>query len=262
MTILLLTKIQRIFCRLGYSLRRWNPLYRYVLTTHKNDKNEPKQDPADQDIQKSPPRRKGALKIGMVIVPLLVLMLAAVGLFRFGGHKAQTPAASITVLQQQTLGQLNRIEGQLQTIASHADTAESSQQDDAKFNAQLTQIAQTLSTLSTQDDTQKTQALITESNQAVSERIDQLQTLLEKIKNQVTPKRYLPASVLPFIVKDVIGINGIVKVIIADRDRGNYIPLAEQESLGDWRVVSVNYDPKEVVFENPSKQSVKINLSR
>lgn len=171
--------------------------------------------------------------------------------------------ASVSLLHKQTIDQLNRIETQIKTLQQQQPNTEAmTNQEVSQLSAQLDRITQSLHNLSGQDDAQKTQAMILSTHQNIASRIDDLHSLLEKIKKQVAPRHYLSVSALPFKVQDVIVVNGVSKVLISDKQGDNYILRAKNERYGHWRIVQISYDPKQVLLSNPKKQYVNVNISK
>jgi len=195
-------------------------------------------------------------------VILLLIIMLFISSTKFSSSSSKEAINTRISIQEQTIGQLNRIETQIKALKTQSP-ATGSNVSVAKITAiqkQLMQLSQSIGVLATQQDAQKTQAIVVSTGHDVTHHIDSVQNLLKQIKHQITPPHYLSVNALPFKVISVRGINGVLNAII--QSKGEYMPIVKNNSYGEWRLIQVSYDPQEVVFENIAKQMVKVRISR
>ncbi len=208
-------------------------------------------------------RKRKIIFIGVIVIIVLVLTLAVSSHRSSGRTLSKSRAASVTQIQQQMINKLSQINIQLKALQkTNPEVTDESNQAILNLNQQLSVITNTINNLSSKNDVQKTQSMIHSTNQDISSRIENLQVILEKIKKQISPKHYLKASSLPFKIKDVIGVNGVLKVLLSDKQSNNYILRAKNEMYGDWKITYVGFSPKEVILINHKNQYAKVYISR
>jgi len=198
---------------------------------------------------------------GGFLLLLIIVLTVSISNTRSSSSSSKEAVSTRMSIQEQTIGQLNRIEAQIKALKTqNPATSDLSATKIATIQNQLVQLSQSIGGLATQKDAQKTQAVVVLTGHDVTNHIDSVQNLLKQIKRQITPPHYLPAKALPFRVVSVRGINGVLNAII--QSKGEYIPIVKNDSYGQWRLIQISYDPQEAVFKNTAKQMVKVQISR
>lgn len=189
----------------------------------------------------------------LIALPALGLLLILLGLM---SHHSNTHDSSQSV-QSQKLTQIERQLENLSVAVSKPTVSESS--DSPKVQQQLAQIEQQLAGINLPKQSANITGVVLKSKQAVLAKIQAMQTLLQTIQTQVTPKQYLPVTALPFQVAGIDIWNGRPKATLRV---GHDVapPLGVNDSQDGWTLVHLQFSPAEAIFKNARGQEVKVTL--
>ena len=161
--------------------------------------------------------------------------------------------------EQLVFQQLNRIENHLATVnQSLQNTHSSSSEQFTHLSNQLNSIQQSISQLNSDERVQQLKTVFSETNQAVIDKLQNLQQTLQQLKKQMTPRQFLSAKALPFKVTSVDIWNGEPQATITID--GSSMLLAKEDTQSGWMLTDISFEPALVIFKNTKQQFVKITF--
>lgn len=200
---------------------------------------------------------KVVLPITALSICFLVFLYNVVKSPQVRRAKEIKPAVSQAVVHK--INQFNHIDAELIDLKNRLDAANhDGSQNTMAINARLNHIQKQLLDLNIGKGIQQVNHEISMSHNDLSEKITNLQNLVEIIKKQIMPVKYLNASVLPFKVISVDIWNGVPYAAVTIDKKSKLI--GKNETINHWMLVDLDYAVQQVVFRK-NKQYVKVRVS-
>ena len=193
-----------------------------------------------------------SLQKGVGLVSAALVILIIFGLLSIQ-HSKQPPLEADLLSRQ-----LSDVQTQLAIM--HQQLAKPAEKMDLNaFNHDFQQLKALLKEFKPNNENELNH-LMQENNEALSNKLEAMQILLNSLDQKQHPIKLLAASALPF---QVVSIDSIQQInIVSVLYHFNVTPLEKNDSLAGWTVLRVNFGKQLVEFENASKEHVVVRLDK